>query len=230
MTSTETLDDVITELQVLWPALPGALPRDAGTQASERVSTSENVHTLPLNPDVAAVITDLTARIPEWVAWACQCAGETPTTHAGIPLLLGRVPALYDRLSGQGRTRDAHRLADVAQHWLSACRRALGLNRPDRPIGEMCPKHDHPLTPLVQPGDHGHLRYDRLNPDGQPVNPTVSWTRIELVLCRHCDAAWTPERYMHLGRLIRQANRDRQAAEPGDHMERAAVTTTRESA
>ncbi|MEU7904128.1 hypothetical protein [Actinoplanes sp. NPDC049118] len=214
-----TLADFIDELLVLWPALPTALARDAGIQTGERVTTSENVHTVPLNVDVAAVLVDLHREIPDWARWAAETAGETPTASGGIPGHLRRIQALHDRLSGLGRTRDAERLATTVHAWLTACRRALGLNRPDRPFGEHCPRHDQPLTALVLPGDHGHLRYTRTDRHGHPIDAHIVWSRIEIVCCRHCDAMWTPERYMLLGRLIRQANRDREhqaAEETGD--------------
>ncbi len=205
----ENLDDTIAELLVLWPALPTALPRDAGIQSGERVATSENVHSVPLNVDVAAVLVDLRRAIPDWTRWAAETASESATSHADVPACLRRLPALHDHLNGLGRSRDAERLTTAAHGWLRAARNALGLNRPDRPIGEHCPRHDDPLQPLVQPGDHGHLRYTRLDHHGHPSDASIHWSRIEIVCCRHCDAMWTPERYMLLGRLIRQANRDR---------------------
>jgi hypothetical protein len=213
------LDDTIDELLVLWPALPAALPRDAGTSSGERVTQSENVHSIPLNPDVATVITDLQREIPHWAAWAAETAGEAPNPSRDIPTHLAHLRRLHDRLNGSGRTRDAARLHDTAQRWRTDARRALGLNEPDRPIGtdHYCPRHDEPLTPLVMPGRHGNLCYARIDPAGRPVDATVEWSRLEVVLCRHCDAKWTPERYMLLGRLIRQANRDRAArVEAGD--------------
>jgi hypothetical protein len=210
------LRDAVDELLILWPALPTALPRDAGTSDSERVTVSENVHTVPLNVDVAAVITDLGRAIPEWVAWAAEAAGEGLTAFAGIPGHLKRIPALHDRLSGLGRTRDAERLTDTTQRWLTTTRRALGLDRPDRSTGLHCPRHDNPQTTLTQPGDNGHLRYTKLDTHGRPVDPQISWSRIEIILCRHCDSTWTPDRYMLLGRLIRQADRDRTADEADD--------------
>lgn len=202
------LDDVIAELLILWPALPDALPRDAGTQTGERVATTTTVHSVPLNVDVAAVLVDLRRAIPQWTAWAAEAAGQGATAHSGIPRNLQRLPALHDALSGLGQTRDAQRLTDTVHTWNTACRRALGLNRPDRPIGEPCPNHDDPLTVLVQPGDHGHLRYTRLD-HGRPVDATIEWSSVEVLLCRHCDAVWSPSRYFWLGRLIRDANHRR---------------------
>jgi hypothetical protein len=209
------LQEAVEELLVLWPALPTALPRDAGVQSGERVAVSENVHTVPLNVDVAAVITDLTWQIPDWTRWAGTNAGVSVV--ADITQQLRQLPAIHHRLVELGRTRDAERLATTVHAWLTACRRALGLNRPDRPIGEMCPRHDEPLQPLVQPGDHGHLRYAKLDQHGHPIDAYIDWSHIEIVLCRHCDSTWTPERYILLGRLIRQANRDRnRVQEPED--------------
>lgn len=206
----DALDEIIAELLILWPALPGALPRDAGVQSGERVATSENVHSVPLNVDVAAVLVDLRHAIPHWAHWAAQSAGESPTDAGGIPGHLKRIPALHDRLSGLGRTRDADKLADASRTWLNAARRALGLNRPDRPIGEHCPNHDQPLTHLVQPGDHGHLRYTHLNQHGHPVDAAIDWSSLEIICCRHCNALWAPSRYFWLGKLIKYANHRRE--------------------
>jgi hypothetical protein len=204
------LPDVVDELLVLWPALPDALPRDAGASSGERVSTTALVHTVPLNVDVAAVLTDLRRAIPEWTSWAATAAGlSAASTVTGC---LRQLPGIHDRLNTLGRTRDAEKLSKIADGWLGACRRALGLTRPDVPFGEYCPNHDDPLWPLATPGDVGQLRYDRLDARGRPVEPYVSWSRTELVLCRHCKAQWTPDRYMFLGRLIKQAKRAREAA------------------
>lgn len=208
------LHDAIQELLVLWPALPTALPRDAGVQSGERVATSENVHSVPLNVDVAAVITDLTRAIPDWTRWAATSAGITAVND--LAGQLRQIPTLHQRLVAVGRTRDAERLADAVHAWLGAARRALGLDLPDRPTGMHCPRHDEPLVALVQPGDHGQLRYAKLDTAGRPVNPQVTWQRLEVILCRHCDSMWTPERYVHLGRLIQQAERERATREPSD--------------
>lgn len=210
MTDT-TLSDAVQELLVLWPALPTALPRDAGVQSGERVATSENVHSVPLNVDVAAVITDLNRAIPDWTRWAAAAAGITPVSE--LRAQLRQLPTLHQQLHTLGRTRDADRLSVTVHTWLGACRRALGLDLPDRPTGMHCPNHDDPLQPLVQPGDHGQLRYAKLDTHGRPVDPQVTWQRVEIVLCRHCDAMWPPSRYMFLGRLIRQADRRRADSE-----------------
>lgn len=212
MTGDQGLDDAIQELLVLWPALPTALPRDAGVQSGERVATSENVHSVPLNVDVAAVITDLTRAIPDWTRWAANAAGTTAVTD--LRGQLRQLPGIHRRLEDLGRTRDAQRLTDAVHGWLTACRRALGLDLPDRATGMNCPYHDEAITPLVQPGDHGQLRYAKLDSTGRPVDPQVTWQRVEIVLCRHCGSMWSPGRYMWLGRLIKDA--DARRAEAGD--------------
>ncbi len=207
----EQLADIIDELQVLWPALPIALPRDAGTSSGERVTTSEQVHTVPLNVEVAAVITDLEHHVPGWTAWAARTAGLGPTPST-VPACLRQLAGIHHRLLEQGRTRDAARLADTVQGWLGAARRALGLDAPDEHFGEYCPRHDQPLIGLMRPGDVGHLRWTKLDQAGHPVDPTITWTHVDVVFCRHCDSLWTPDRYMWLNRLIKQANRERAAA------------------
>lgn len=207
----EQLAVIVDELQILWPALPIALPRDAGTTSGERVATSENIHSVPLNVEVAAVITDLNWAIPHWTRWAATTAG-LGNPGGDIPACLRQLPGIHQRLHTLGRTRDAASLANTTQRWLGACRRALGLDAPDQAFGEHCPRHDRPLTPLTRPGDIGHLHWTRLDRDGHPTDPTVTWTHIDVVLCRHCDSLWTPNRYMWLSRLIKQAKTERQAA------------------
>lgn len=211
----EQLADIIDELQVLWPALPIALPRDAGTSNGERVAVSENVHTVPLNTAVAAVITDLERNIPDWTRWAATTAGHG-AAFGNVNTCLRQLPAIHARLVALGRTRDAQRLADTAQRWLSAAREALGLDAPDTPFGEPCPRHDQPLTGLTRPGDVGHLHWTKLDRNGHPVDPTITWTHTDAVLCRHCDSIWTPDRYRWLARLIKQAKTERATAEAGD--------------
>jgi hypothetical protein len=209
----EQLAVIVDELEVLWPALPIALPRDGGTSSGERVTTSENIHTVPLNVQVAAVITDLTRGIPDWTRWASTAANLGPTAASDIPACLRRLPGIHHTLLQQGRTRDAAKLADTAQSWLTAARRALGLDAPDQAFGETCPRHDTPLQPLITPGDIGHLRWTKLDRAGYPVDPTITWTHIDVVLCRHCDSIWTPDRYRFLYRLIKQAKTERGARE-----------------
>ncbi|AGL19514.1 hypothetical protein [Actinoplanes sp. N902-109] len=216
MTTNAHLDDLVQELLVLWPALPTALPRDTGPSSDERVATSENVHTVPLNVEVAAVITDLRRAIPDWTRWAEDVLGVTYPPTGNVVNALRRLAGLHDQLAQRGRARDAERLAAAAHGWLSSCRRALGLDRPDQATDMHCPNHDEPLTKLVQPGDEGQLRYAKLDSHGRPVNPYVTWRHIEVVCCRHCDALWTPDRYMFLGRLIRQADRRRAEQDTGD--------------
>jgi hypothetical protein len=205
------LADIIDELQVLWPALPIALPRDAGTSNGERVTTSEQVHTVPLNVEVAAVITDLERAIPDWTSWAARTAGLG--AHGDVPACLRQLPGIHQRLLTLGRTRDAQRLADTAQRWLSAARKALGLDAPDQPFGEPCPRHDQPLTGLMRPGDVGHLHWTKLDRAGHPVDPTITWTHTDVVYCRHCDSIWTPDRYRFLYRLVKQAKTEREAVD-----------------
>lgn len=199
----EQLAAELDELAVLWPALPAALARDAGTSSGERVSTSENVHTIPLNADVASTMHRLNAAIPN-------------------AAYLRNLATVYTEHYDNHRTRQAARLADTIAGWLRDARHALGLDRPDRPLrAAHCPRHDEPLTKLVEPGDRGWLRYDHLDAHGRPVNPWVSWLRHEAVTCRHCGAVWSPGQYLWLGRLIEDADRRRAARDdgPNDHPE-----------
>lgn len=208
----DQLAETLDELAVLWPALPAALARDAGTSSGERVSTSENVHTIPLNADVASTAAALASDIPLTAAWASDAAGIGGwAPNRPIPTYLRALAVHHDRLVALGRSRDAARLATTVDRWHKQIRDALGLNRADRPLRAHCPRHDNPLTALVEPGDRGWLRYDHLDAAGRPVNPWVSWLRHEAVTCRHCDAIWSPGQYLWLGRLIDDADQRRAA-------------------
>jgi hypothetical protein len=207
----EQLADTLDELAILWPALPSALARDSGTSSSERVTTTSQVHTIPLNADVASAAARLTIEVPITVAANASLLNVAGiTTAAPIPSQLRYLGVLHEQLHTRGHTRDAARLAATVGDWHTLIRNAFGLNRPDRPLrGKHCPRHDEPLTTLVEPGDQGWLRYDHLDHAGRPHNPWVSWRRTEAVTCRHCGATWSPAQYLWLGKLIDDADRRR---------------------
>lgn len=188
----DTLADRIAELRLLWPALPAALPRDSGTQAGERVNGSPDIHVIPINPHVAAVIRRLAPHMPQLTLLEQQ----------------------YGDAYTNWRPADAWPITNQITRMLTDARNALGLNRPDIPIGAHCPRHDQPLTDLVTPGDRGELRYDSIGPAGELVGGWIRWTHTDLVVCHHCREEWPPRRYLWLSRLVAEA--DARRAETAD--------------
>ena len=185
--SPDTVAGQAAELRQLWPVLPAALPADGGTTTGERVRTSGNVHTIPINPAVAATI----SRLAPHMSHLAQYIRE------------------YTDAYHNHRTQDAAPIARNISNWLTQARTALGLNRPDRPIGAHCPHHDQPHTELVTPGDHGHLDYTSITADGTLTDGWIRWDHTDLVCCRHCRQQWTPSQYPWLGRLVRYADQRR---------------------
>lgn len=183
----DTITDMITELRLLWPALPAALPRDTGNGGGDRVHTTPDIHAIPINPAVAAVIRRLAPHMAD-LSLLQQAYGDAWTNR---------------------RLADAWTITHHITRWLGDARTALGLNRPDQPVGASCPRHDQPLTPLVTPGDHGELRYDAIGPAGELVGGWIRWTHTDLIVCRHCDQTWPPSRWLWLDRLAKDADQRR---------------------
>jgi hypothetical protein len=188
----EALADQVAELRLLWPVLPAALPADTGTGGGERVHISGNVHTIPINPAVAATIHRLTPLM------------------AHLTQLTQQYADAYTNRRWADAAPVAHRVGDA----LADARTAIGLNRPDQPIaiGAHCPRHDAPLTPLVTPGERGELRYDSIAADGTLVGGWIRWTQEHVVVCRHCRQQWTIPQLLWLGRLVADADQRRRAA------------------
>lgn len=187
----EQVVEQLVELAILLPALPDALPRDSGAGGGERVATTANVHTLPVNADVAQVLIRL---------------------HG---LDVRSLRRQVDQVFAAGDPGPIRRTANTVARCLGDARHALGLDRPNRalPGPRWCPDHDEPLEALVVPGDRGTLVYDRLDRRGKPIDPWIRWTRLDVVVCPHCGRTWTPTQYLWLGRLIKHADHRRAQAQ-----------------
>lgn len=213
MASPQTaLVDDITELLILWPHLAAALERDQGAAEAEKVSGDAGTIGLPVNADVLEAIACLAAEVPTLAQWAAETCAEKPGVRA-IDDHLRHFPRWHERMLVTAAIHEAAQLAAALHSLLRQVKLALGLRTVDRRLGQFCPLHDDPLRELIAPGDEGVLRYRRLDRAGQPIAPAVEWRRSDCALCRHCGAAWAPSQYLLLGKLLREADMRRLAAE-----------------
>jgi hypothetical protein len=197
----DQVDDAIAEILELYPRLATALERDAGTAEGERVTTSANVHVLPVNLDVLAAVNALREQ-----AWPAAHAARTwlaePSDGGSTLDTLASIGILYRRLVGKQLDQPARNLAGNVFRWHHLARRAVGLSLPDRPLrGDRgpicCPLHDDPRVQLHQYGDEG-----RIDPDAHGDREAITWQRGGGLHCRHCGGAWGPSEYAFLGRLV----------------------------
>lgn len=208
---TALVDDV-TELLILWPHLAGALERDQGTVGEERVSGDPATIGLPVNADVLEALRLLGLDVPVMAQWAAGVIAE-PHLSRTVDGHLRHFPRFHERMLVTAAVTEAARLAASVHALLRQVKIAIGLRTVDRRLGQFCPLHDDPLRELTTPGDEGILRYRRLDREGQPIAPAVEWRRSDCAMCRHCGAAWAPSQYLLLGKLLRDADTRRLAAE-----------------
>lgn len=208
---TALVDDV-TELLLLWPHLAAALERDQGAISDERVSGDTDTFRLPVNADVLDALRTLSVEVPSLASWAAGIIAE-PAASREIDAHLRHFPRIHERMLVTAAVTEAAQLAAAVRSLLRQVKVALGLRTLDRRLGQFCPLHDEPLRELIAPGDEGVLRYTRLDRAGQPIAPAVEWCRSDCALCRYCGAAWEPSQYLLLGRLLREADTRRLAAE-----------------
>lgn len=206
------LVDDITELLILYPHLAAALERDQGAAAAERVSGDSGEFVLPVNADVLEAVAYLAGEVPTLAQWAAEKCAEPPMARS-VHDHLRHFPRWHERLLVTAAVQDAAELAAAVHSMLRYVKLAVGLRTVDRRLGQYCPLHDDPLRELIAPGDEGELCYRRLDREGQPIAPTVTWRRSDCALCRHCGAAWEPSQYLLLGKLLREADARRLAAE-----------------
>lgn len=207
---TALVDDV-TELLILWPHLAGALERDQGA-AAERVSGDPGTFGLPVNADVLDALRVLGEEVPQLASWAAAVVAE-PHIGRTVDGHLSHFPRFHERMLVTAAVAEAGQLAAGVHAMLRQVKLAVGLRTVDRRLGQFCPLHDDPLSELTAPGDEGFLRYRHLDREGRPVEPSVQWRRTDCALCRRCGAAWAPGQYLLLGKLLREADTRRLAAE-----------------
>lgn len=207
------LVDEVTELLILWPHLAEALARDEGVSADAvRVSGGSGTFALPVNADTLSAAATLAVEVPALATWAAGVVAEPPQGRS-IDDHLRHFPRWHERMLVTAAIDEAAQLAAGLHSALREVKLALGLRTADRKLGQFCPLHDAPLRELVAPGDEGALRYKRLDREGQPIEPVVEWERRDAAMCRSCGASWGPGQYLMLGRLLREADLRRLAAE-----------------
>jgi hypothetical protein len=194
------IEDVTAELAAVWPALAAALARDTAAAAGgARAPGSAAV----VNADVLAAMIALSAAVPETVRYACDAIGE-PWRHRDMAGCLRQVPRLASRMRDLGMVANAKTLEHLAAGWLRMVKRALGLRRPDVPLGYDCPyaasePEEHAgARALYSAGDEGFLRQG----DG---GLRVEWVHSPVIWCasEYCDASWPLDQWPLLGRLLR---------------------------
>jgi len=178
---------VTAELAGLWPALPEALARDTTAPGG---GGSSWVPAGVVNADVLAAMIALSAAVPETVRYACDAIGE-PWRHRDMAGCLRQVPRLASRMRDLGQAANERTLEHMAAGWLRTVKRALGLRKPDIPVGYACPYADtfpenhHDGRMLFMAGEDGFLRQ---GPDG----PRVEFVAQEVIYCasQDCNASW----------------------------------------
>ena len=194
------IEDVAAELAAIWPALAAALARDTAAAAGgARAPGSAAV----VNADVLAAMIALSAAVPETVRYACDAIGE-PWRHRDMAGCLLQVPRLASRMRDLGMVANERTLEGLAAGWLRMVKRALGLRRPDVPVGYDCPYAEaspetHAMArALYSAGDEGFL----VPGDG---GLRVEWVHSPVIWCasEHCDASWPLDQWPLLGRLLR---------------------------
>jgi hypothetical protein len=192
--------DITAELAAVWPALAAALARDTAAAAGgARAPGSAAV----VNADVLAAMIALSAAVPETVRYACDAIGE-PWRHRDMAGCLRQVPRLASRMRDLGQVANERTLEHLAAGWLRTAKRALGLRRPDVPLGYDCPyaeaePEEHAAArALYAAGDEGFLRQG----DG---GLRVEWVHTPVIWCasEQCGASWPLDQWPLLGRLLR---------------------------
>ena len=196
------IDAITRELAELWTALAPALPRDT---ASNNPGAHGFTAATPFNLDVLTTMATLDREIPQACRSACETLGE-PWQPRDLTTHLRALPRLASRLDNTGHVAHTKRLEHDTAAWLRLTKRALGLRRPDIPIGYACPHaEDWPdlhtgTCMLYAAGDEGFLR-----PGDSGLR--VEWIAGAMIYCPapDCDGAWGPPEWPLLGRMLTSA-------------------------
>ena len=191
--------ETTSELAELWPALATALQRDT---ASNDPGGQGFTSATPFNMDVLTTMATLDREIPLACRSACETLGE-PWQPRDLATQLRALPRLASRLDNTGHTAHTRRLEHDTAAWLRLTKRALGLRKPDIPLGCPCPytaelpaEHARGAM-LLAAGEEGFLRP---GPDGVQVE----WVVQERIYCPapDCGASWGKWQWEHLGRML----------------------------
>jgi hypothetical protein len=195
------LADCVSQLAELWPALARALARDAA--GADAMGTRTWTAATVVNADVLAAMITLGRDVPAVTRTACEAIAE-PWQHRTLQGCLQQIPRLGGRMHDLGQAAGERRLTDDARGWLRITKRALGLRKPDIPLGYACPYADTipenhaEARMLFMAGAEGSLRHD---PDGVQVE----WAAKERIYCasEDCGASWSAvHEWSLLGRML----------------------------
>ena len=175
------------DLAALLPHLADALTRDNAPADSRSVLSAGGV----VNADVLHAMLTLAREIPEAAENAAAATGET-WAHRDTGTSLRALPRLHDRLAALSLAAAAARLEDDVSRWTRMTKLALGLRRPDMPLGWDCPYHPDEPAGLLAVGAGGFLRADM----------TVMWQHAATIWCPHCRTSWAESQWLHLGRML----------------------------
>jgi len=197
--------DTVSELAELCPALAAALARDTGGDGGAAGHTWAAAAIV--NADVLAAMITLDHDIPAATRCACEAARE-PWQHRDVQGCLRQLPRLAGRMHDLGLAADEKTLTGQADGWLRLVKRALGLRKPDVPVGYACPwAETRPechadAVMLFAAGAEGFLR-----PAADGLR--VEWVTSGLIYCAAdaCGASWGPAQWPLLGRMLQTAAR-----------------------
>jgi hypothetical protein len=190
------LGEACADLETLIPALIPALTRDNTPGSTRTILSAGGI----VNIDVLKAMLTLHREIPATRAAACQLTGE-PCPRRPVVTCLRALPRLASRLHDLGQAAAENRIERDVQRWTLTVKFALGLRKPDMPIGANCPSTlhamDYPDQPcqLVAIGAEGFLRDDN----------TVHWQHAAVVWCAVCGATWPEMQWNRLARILKTA-------------------------
>ena len=184
--------DACAELATLTPHLGPALTRD--NTAAARITRWE-APLSPVNTDVLAAIITLRYQIPAVTIRAAQLVNEPwqPRTHRACLVAL---PRLDERLGHLGHVSEHKHLETITSGWVRLTKRALGLRKPDIPLGALCPRCDDQPGDLYVAGAEGYLRH------GRDSTYTIDWHHDPRVYCPVCGEWWPQREWEFLLSLI----------------------------
>lgn len=194
------LGDTIAQTTQLWPHLATALARD--TAIADGPGATGFTAATVVNADVLNAMLTLGRDVPAVTRQACDAISE-PWQHRELTDCLRQIPRLASRMHDLGMASEERWVAEQATAWLRITKRALGLRKPDVPIGYACPwadGHDGPAG-LISAGDEGFLK-----PGEDGRGQRVEWVSQAQIYCPSCGASWGPAQWPLLGRMLATAD------------------------
>jgi hypothetical protein len=152
------------ELATLTPRLDAALTRDNTHGGRGRAITPVHLY----NTDVLLARITLAHEIPAAAIRASQLVRE-PWQPRTITACLLALPRLADRMAVLHLATEHSHLEAAARYWVRITKRALGLRKPDIPLGVACPICEtQPPGALLLAGAEATIRGTSLTWDNNP--------------------------------------------------------------